>query len=65
MDILVQALMYKVGENSIFIREDIDRALTLMINSMPQTRAALSLITYGSKYFCFSFYHLFFFLSTY
>lgn len=50
MDILVQALMYKVGENSIFIREDIDRALQLMIDSMPQTRAALSLITYGSKY---------------
>lgn len=49
MDILVQALIYKVGENSVFIREDIDRALQHMIDYMPQTRAALSLITYGSK----------------
>lgn len=41
--------MYKVGENSVFIREDIDRALTLMVEKMPQTRAAISLVTFGSK----------------
>lgn len=48
MDIMTQALLTKVSENSVFIREDIDRALQLMVDSMPATRAALSLITHGS-----------------
>ena len=50
LDILTQALLHKVSENSVFIREDIDRALQLMIESMPQTRAALALITFGSRF---------------
>ncbi|KAH9423399.1 hypothetical protein DERP_003678 [Dermatophagoides pteronyssinus] len=50
LDILTQALLHKVSENSVFIREDIDRALQLMIESMPQTRAALALITFGSSH---------------
>ena len=49
MDILVQALLFKVGENSVFIREDIDRALSMMIDSMPQTRSIIALVTFGSK----------------
>lgn len=49
MDILIQALLYKAGENSIFIREDIDVALQHMIDSMPQTRSAICLITFGSR----------------
>ena len=49
IDILTQSLLNKVGENSIFIREDIDHAINQMVESMPQTRAAVSLVTYGSK----------------
>ncbi|OTF82741.1 protein FAM179B-like protein, partial [Euroglyphus maynei] len=57
LDILTQALLHKVSENSVFIREDIDRALQLMIESMPQTRAALALITFGSRFDGFNYYH--------
>lgn len=46
---MVQALLHKSGENVVFIREDIERALLNMIDYMPQTRAAISLIINGSK----------------
>jgi hypothetical protein len=50
MDCMAQALLTKSGENVVFIREDIERALMNMIEEMPQTRAAIALITNGSKY---------------
>ncbi len=50
MDCMAQVLLTKSGENVVFIREDIERALMNMIEEMPQTRAAIALITNGSKY---------------
>lgn len=44
-----QALLHKCGENVTFIRDDIDIALTNMIEEMPQTKSAITLITNGAK----------------
>ncbi len=50
MDCMAHALLTKSGENVVFMREDIERALMNMIEEMTQTRAAIALVTNGSKY---------------
>ncbi|KPM05457.1 protein FAM179B-like protein [Sarcoptes scabiei] len=50
LEILTQALMHKISENSPFIRDDVDQALQSLVTYMPQTRAALSLINFGSNH---------------
>lgn len=50
MDSMVSCLLAKSGENVVFIREDIERALMLCLEEMPQTRTALALIHAGAKY---------------
>jgi hypothetical protein len=55
MDCMAHALLAKSGENVVFMREDIERALMNMIEEMTQTRAAIALVTNGSKYVNFFF----------
>ncbi|KAI1302330.1 hypothetical protein HDE_02580 [Halotydeus destructor] len=52
MDIMGQALLHKCGENVMFIREDIDKALSNMITEMPQSKSAITLIANGAKNIC-------------
>lgn len=49
MDLIGQALLHKCGENIAFIREDIDKAISNMIEEMPQSKSAITLITNGAK----------------
>jgi hypothetical protein len=50
MDIICQALLHKCGENVAFIREDIDKAISNMIEEMPQSKSALALILNGANH---------------
>lgn len=46
---IAQALLQKSGENVSFIREDIEKALNNMIEEMPQSRSAISIVNNGAK----------------
>lgn len=50
LDLIVQALLYKSMENTAFIREDIRRAFTTMIDHVTHWKIALSLINHGSTH---------------
>ena len=43
------ALLQKCAENVTFIREDIDRSLTNMVEQMPQSKTVLTLVTGGAQ----------------
>lgn len=49
MDVIASALLAKCGENVLFIRDDIDRALTNLIEEMPQSKCVLTLVTGGAQ----------------
>lgn len=49
MDVIGGALLAKCGENVTFIREDIDRALTNLIEEMPQSKSVLTLVMGGAQ----------------
>lgn len=45
---VVKALLAKNGESNGFIREDVDRALALMVENTTSQRALLAIITGGA-----------------
>ena len=47
LDVTVQALLIKGGEVSGFIRNDVDRALNVMVGGVTPSRAVLTLTTFG------------------
>jgi hypothetical protein len=49
MDVIGSALLAKCAENIMFIRDDIDRALTNLIEEMPQSKSVLTLVNGGAQ----------------
>lgn len=49
MDLIAQALLHKCAENTIFVRDDIDRSLTHLVEQMPQSKTVLALINGGAQ----------------
>lgn len=49
MELIGSALINKCVDSASFIREDCEKALTHMIEEMPQVRSALVLIHQGSR----------------
>ena len=49
MDAIGSALLQKCGENVTFIREDIDRSLTNLVECMPQSKTVLTLVNGGAQ----------------
>ncbi|XP_026554585.1 TOG array regulator of axonemal microtubules protein 1 isoform X1 [Pseudonaja textilis] len=50
LDNTVKVLLHKAGESNIFIREDVDKALKAMVNSVTPARALSSLINGGQSH---------------
>uniref|UniRef100_H0WLX8 TOG array regulator of axonemal microtubules protein 1 n=1 Tax=Otolemur garnettii TaxID=30611 RepID=H0WLX8_OTOGA len=50
LDTTVKVLLHKAGESNTFIREDVDRALRAMANSVTPARAVISLISGGQSH---------------
>ncbi|KAL2789980.1 TOG array regulator of axonemal microtubules protein 1 isoform 2 [Daubentonia madagascariensis] len=51
LDTTVKVLLHKAGESNTFIREDVDKALRAMVNSVTPARAVASLISGGQRYY--------------
>uniref|UniRef100_A0A8C8YUU6 TOG array regulator of axonemal microtubules protein 1 n=1 Tax=Prolemur simus TaxID=1328070 RepID=A0A8C8YUU6_PROSS len=51
LDTTVKVLLHKAGESNTFIREDVDKALRAMVNNVTPTRAVVSLISGGQRYY--------------
>uniref|UniRef100_A0A8D2B9S1 TOG array regulator of axonemal microtubules protein 1 n=1 Tax=Sciurus vulgaris TaxID=55149 RepID=A0A8D2B9S1_SCIVU len=51
LDTTVKVLLHKAGESNTFIREDVDKALRAMVNNVTPTRAVISLINGGQRYY--------------
>ncbi|XP_053451317.1 TOG array regulator of axonemal microtubules protein 1 isoform X2 [Nycticebus coucang] len=50
LDTTVKVLLHKAGESNTFIREDVDKALRAMANSVTPARAVVSLISGGQSH---------------
>ncbi|XP_027632449.1 TOG array regulator of axonemal microtubules protein 1 isoform X4 [Tupaia chinensis] len=50
LDTAVKVLLHKAGESNTFIREDVDRALSAMVNNVTPSRAVISLINGGQSH---------------
>jgi len=50
LELGVEALLIKTGDSNRFIREDADRSLKAMVNSVTPSRALAALITHGVGY---------------
>lgn len=49
MEVIGSALLTKCAENITFIKDDIDRALTNMVEEMPQSKTVLTLVNGGAQ----------------
>lgn len=49
MEVIGGALLTKCAENITFIKDDIDRALTNMVEEMPQSKTVLTLVNGGAQ----------------